>query len=476
MKFHWKIGFVAFLGVAVASLFLFSPYLIAQQQPSAPTGSSSSINTYVQLFQQAMSFILARYVDEPDAQRLFEGAMRGMIESLQDPFSAYLSESDFRSLTDTTQGEFGGVGLFINKTPLSQVRTDGPDTQYYVEIISPIDDTPAHRAGILAGDYITAIDGDSVKTMEMDEVLRRLRGRPGTNVRVTILRHRSITFDVTLTRALIEVPSVRQQMLDNVAYLRILQFTSHAPERVQEALTTLAAQNPRALVIDLRSNPGGLLNAVVQIADFFFKSGNIVSTRSRNPRENQSFQAYEGYEFPTNIPIVVLIDRGSASASEILAGALKDRQRAYLVGETTYGKGSVQQVIPFFRTGFRLTTARYYTPSGVSIDKVGVSPHREIKAPELTEAEQQDFRKLMESRRIESLVSQTRNPSRAQVENWVGLLQNEGYRLPTRWIRRLIQNEVNRVNNVSPPNIDLDFDVVLAQTLELIRKGEIPPR
>jgi len=475
MKSFWKLGLIAILGLVITSFFVFSPFLIAQQAPSFP-GQSQSVSGYTQLFQQAMSFILARYVDEPDPQKLFEGAMKGMLEALQDPFSAYLTESDFRGLTDTTQGEFGGVGLFINKMPLSQIKPDGPETQYYVEIVSPIDDTPAHRAGILAGDYITAIDGESVKTMEMDEVLRRLRGRPGTNVRVTILRHQSVSFDVTLTRAIIEVPSVRFQMLDNIGYMRIMQFTSHAPERVEEALKNIQNRNPKALIIDLRSNPGGLLNAVVQIADFFFTSGNIVSTRSRNPRENQSFDATQGYEFPQNIPIVVLIDKGSASASEILAGALKDRNRAYLVGETTYGKGSVQQVIPFSRTGFRLTTARYFTPAGISIDKTGVKPHQEIKEPDLNEAERESFRKLMDSRRIESLVSQNKNPTTSQIESWIVRLQNDGYRLDRRWIRRLIQNEVNRVNNVSPPSIDLDFDVVLAQTLELLKKGEIPPR
>lgn len=475
MKSLWKLGLIAFFGIAIASFFIFSPYLVAQQSPNI-TGQGQSVNSYAQLFQQAMSFILARYVDEPDAQKLFEGAMKGMLEALQDPFSAYLTESDFRSLTDTTQGEFGGVGLFINKLALSQTKSDGPETQYYVEVVSPIDDTPAHRAGILAGDYITAIDGETVKTMEMDEVLRRLRGRPGTSVRITVLRQRSITFDVTLTRAIIEVPSIRYQMLDNVGYLRILQFTSHAPERVEQALRDIQNKNPKSLIIDLRSNPGGLLGAVVQIADFFFTDGNIVSTRSRNPRENQSFDASRGYEFPSNIPLIVLIDKGSASASEILAGALKDRERAYIVGETSYGKGSVQQVIPFSRTGFRLTTARYYTPSGNSIDKIGVSPMREIKVPELTDSEQDNFRRLMESRRIETLVAQNKNPSRQQIESWVIRLQNEGFKLETRWIRRLIQNEVNRANNINPPSIDLDFDIVLSQTLELIKKGEIPPR
>lgn len=475
-KTSLRLSLIAFVGILAGGLIFLPSFLAAQVDPPLPRQSSSTAN-YVQLFQQAMNFILSRYVDEPDPRVLFEGAMKGMLEALGDPFSAYLSESDYRSLTDTTQGEFGGLGIHINKMPLSQVRPEGPETQYYVEIISPIDDTPAHRAGILAGDYITHINGDSVKTMEIDEVLRRLRGRPGTRVRITILRHRAVSFDLELVRDLIEVPSVRHQMLDgNVGYLRILQFTSHAPERVLEVLRQIQSRNPRALIIDLRSNPGGLLSAVVDIASYFIPNGLIVSTRSRNPRENQEFTARSDYVFPSYIPLVVLIDKGSASASEILAGALKDTNRAYLVGETTYGKGSIQQVIPFFRTGIRLTTARYYTPSGLSIDRTGIAPHLELKEPELTSAEMESLRKLMASQLIERLVRQNSRPTPSQIQAWVIRIQNEGYNLNSRYISRLIRNELNRVNNISPPTVDLDYDMVLARTLELIQRGQIPPR
>ncbi len=473
MKTYWKLGLFALAGILLTAFLVFTPFLTAQTPSIVPQGTNST-STYAQMFQTAMNFVLTRYVDEPDPQVLFEGAMKGMLEALDDPYTAYLNESDYRGLTDTTQGEFGGVGLFINKVSLSQIRPDGPITQYFVEVVSPIDDTPAHRAGILAGDFITDIEGESVKTLEMDEVLKKLRGRPGSPVIITILRQDTITFDVTLNRAIIEVPSVRHQMIDDIGYLRILQFTSHTAERTEAALKDIVSKNPKALILDLRSNPGGLLGSVVQVADFFFPEGTLVSTRSRNPRENQTFPASVGYEFSPTLPIVVLIDKGSASASEILAGAMKDRKRAFLIGETSYGKGSVQQVVPFGRTGFRMTTARYYTPNDISIDKIGVVPDKEIKIPDLTESEQDAFKKLMQSGRIELLVRQVTKPTPDQMQSWVVRLQNEGFSLEQRILRRLIQNEVNRVNNISPPSVDLEYDLVLSQTLDLIRQGQIP--
>jgi carboxyl-terminal processing protease len=364
-----------------------------------------------------------------------------------------------RDLDDTTTGRFGGVGLIISKVDRG------------VEVVSPIEDTPAYRAGVNAGDIIVAVDGQSVVELDIDEVLAVLRGEPGSPVTMTILRGKSLRFDVRVVRAMIEVPTVKSAMIPGgIAYLRIIQFTPLTADRVEQALRDFENSGYRSLVVDLRSNPGGLLAAVIDVADMFLSSGPIVSTRSRVPSENHVFYASSRSTIvPADLPVVVLINRGSASASEILAGALQDTGRATVIGETSYGKGSVQQIKRIDGAGFRLTMSRYYTPAGKNIDKIGIKPNVEVLEPELTDAEEKALSQLIEGNRIADFVAAHPNPSQADISGFEQQLSSEGIQLGPRYVERLIRNEINRTNN-NPPVYDLEYDLVLRRAVDLLRQ------
>ncbi|MDR0447134.1 MAG: S41 family peptidase, partial [Treponema sp.] len=405
------------------------------------------------------------YVDEVDPQTVFEGTMKGMFESLGDPHSAFLPAREYDDLNERTSGRFGGVGLYISK-PL-ETKPDG--TPPFVEVSAPIEDTPGWRAGINPGDLIIEIDGESTDVLSMDTVLSRLRGVPGTNVKLLIRRGTILEFPVTLTRAVIEVPVIKHEMIDDIGYVRIISFTPMTVTRTKEALDDFKRKNYKALVIDLRNNPGGLMESAVGICELFLEGGLIVSTKSRIPAEVRSYNAGRRSEVPQNIPVIILINRGSASASEIVAGALKDRGRAYLVGEKTFGKGSVQRVIPVGdNAGFRITTARYYTPSDASIDKIGIPPDKEVLTPDFSADDAEKLRELIASNVIPVFVKENPRATNLQVDNFVKEL-NAGYGLDSIFLRRLIRNEQNRT--VIAPVYDLEYDVQLKEAVQILRSG-----
>lgn len=436
-------------------------------------GQNASVDSkYAQMFSRVMNFVKNNYVDEVDEQKLFDGAMKGLFESLNDPYSVYLSASDMMNLNDTTTGEFGGLGLYINKLDPAFAEKSNQTKDKYVEVVSPIEDTPAFRAGVLAGDYITKINGEPVDTMTMDKVLQVLRGKPDTDVTITVLRGESTTLDYTLRRAIIEVPTVKSAWIKpGVAYLRISQFAKYTPDKFFAAIEDFKKQKFTKLIIDLRNNPGGLLEAVAKIGSAFFKDGVIVSTKSRVPGETYTFTADGSMAVPEDVQVVVLIDKGSASASEILSGALKDRKRAFLLGDTTYGKGSVQQVIPFDKTGFKLTMARYYTPSGVNIDKVGIAPHKVLKEKELSEDELKEYRKLYESKKLE--VFAKTNPTPAATQAFLAELHKSGFALEDRILLRLIHLEMLKQSKNPLPIFDLEYDIQLQEAVRLLEAGPL---
>lgn len=450
------------------TLLIFAPGAFADS-------SNRNIQRYISLFEQVFRFVHENYVDEVEPEVLFEGALNGLFDSLDDPHSTYLTENEMQDLTDTTSGKFGGVGLYISKSERGEGEEDTAVEGYspYVRVVAPIEDTPAAKAGIHAGDLITAIEGDSTEDMDLDEVVDRLRGTPGTDVSITILRGEDIDFPVTLTRAVIEVPTTKHDMIPGgIGYLRIIQFTPLTDERVLDALKYFKRQNFNSLIIDVRNNPGGLLTSVVDVTDFFLPGGIIVSTRSRIPSENMVYTADPEVEISRNIPIVVLIDKGSASASEILAGALKDRDRAYLIGETTFGKGSVQQIKYIGEGGFKLTMSRYYTPSGTNIDKIGIAPDKEVKEPELNEEERASYRKLLEEQTIADFVENSRPITSREIDRFIEKLRKQGIVLEERILRKLVRNEIHKTND-SPPVYDLEYDLALQEAVEMLKSGKI---
>jgi carboxyl-terminal processing protease len=419
---------------------------------------------YASIIQTVFDFIQKHYVEEVDPAALYEGAMKGMFNALDDPYSSFLAERDMMDLNETTQGNFGGVGLYISK-PTGE-RPDGKPP--YVEVAAPIEDTPGWRAGINSGDLIIEINGESTDGLSMDEVLTRLRGEPGREVKLLIRRNEKIEFPVTLTRALIEVPTTKYAMIQDMGYLKLITFTPRTLDRAKEAIASFSTHNYRGIILDLRNNYGGLLQSAVGICDLFLDEGVVVSTKSRIPSENTVYNARKQTLVPKDIPIIVLINRGSASASEIVAGALKDRGRAYLVGEKSFGKGSVQQVYPLDKAGFKITTARYYTPSEVNIDKIGIPPDLEVTFPEFTDADAEKLTALINANRIPAFIAANPQATSGEIYAFAQELHKE-YPLDISLLRRLIRNEQYRTSEA--PIYDFEYDVQLQEAVKILQGG-----
>jgi carboxyl-terminal processing protease len=342
--------------------------------------AASSNGTYKNLeqFIDVLNLVRDNYVTEVDTNTLITNAIRGMVSGL-DPHSAFFSPDEFKELQVETSGSFGGLGIELGVI-------DG-----YPAVISPIEDTPAWRMGLKAGDKIVAIEGKSTDNMAVTEAVKKLRGKPGTKVTISVMREGfAKPRDFTITREIINVKSVKYEVYDNnIAYVRIVQFQERTSTDVRAALDAVVKKtggNLRGIILDLRNDPGGLLGKSVEIADDFIADGIIVYTKGRVAGSDITFNAKKDGTLPTDIPMVVLVNGGSASASEIVAGALKDHKRAILIGEKTYGKGSVQTIIPLpDGSGIKLTTAKYFTPSGVSIQDKGIIPDIVIQNPEPAE-------------------------------------------------------------------------------------------
>lgn len=445
---------------------LFASQCFAQSASNSASEQSSKSRQYMELMSGVFDFVQRNYVDEIDPQVLYEGALKGMLDSLKDPYTVYLDKNSFRSISDTTSGAFGGVGLQISKA----VETSS-EKPAYVEVASPVEDTPGFKAGILAGDLIISINGTDTSTITMEQVLDLLRGKVGEGVNLMIRRGKNMEFPVTLVRAIIEVPTVKYGMIEGtkIGYVRLIEFTPQTAERTQEALDFFKASNATSLIIDLRNNPGGLITSAVDVADKFIDKGPIVSTKSRLSFENSVFTATPKKTTVRDMPIVVLINKGSASASEIVSGALKDNHLAYLVGQRTYGKGSVQQVLPLSATdGLKITMARYYTPSDVNIDKIGIPPDREILFPVLSEDGEKQYLELYKSTEIADFVDGRSNLSEKQISDYAKRLKNKYPAIDEASLRKLVRNEVNKTKGALL--YDLDYDIQLNEAISILQK------
>ncbi len=332
--------------------------------------NSAENNVYekIDLFGEVLEKINKEYVDEINQSDSMDSAINGLLQSL-DPYSAYMSPEIFSEMQTETSGEFGGLGIEVGME------------SGVVKVISPIDDTPASKAGIKAGDYIIKIDNIQVQGKSLSEAVDLMRGPVGSSINLTIRRvgqKKALNFDIV--REIIEIRSVRAELLKkNIGYVRLTSFNENSSEQIKDQIKKFERnQNVNAYILDLRNNPGGLLSQAIKVSDFFLNSGEIVSTKSRKASENRKWFARKG-DLIDGKTLLILINYGSASASEIVAGALKDHKRAIILGENSYGKGSVQSIIPLKNKGaIRLTVAKYYLPSGKSISEVGVSPDIEI--------------------------------------------------------------------------------------------------
>ncbi|MBK20087.1 MAG: peptidase S41 [Rhodospirillaceae bacterium] len=405
--------------------------------PTSGNAQKNTSETYRQLdlFGDVFERVRADYVKKVGDEKLIESAINGMLTSL-DPHSSYLSPKSFKDMQVQTKGEFGGLGIEVT-------MENG-----FVKVVSPIDDTPAFRAGLKSGDYITHLDDKPVRGLTLSEAVERMRGLVNSDIKLTIRRAGREPFDVTITRAVIKVRSARWRTEGDIGYLRLTSFTEQSDVGIANGMKKIKEKlgsKLKGIVLDLRNNPGGLLDQAVKVSDAFLDRGEIVSTRSRRTDDAQRFNAKKG-DLAEKLPIVVLINGGSASASEIVAGALQDHRRAVVLGTQSFGKGSVQTIIPLSGHGaIRLTTAQYYTPSGRSIQAKGIKPDIEVKQARLETLDQG------KRRREADLKGALKNPNSPQNKGGDGGEGSDG------------QKGENAKGNEKP------FDYQLERALDLIR-------
>jgi carboxyl-terminal processing protease len=373
----------------------FTAFLIFLGSFSAQSASKNKETyEYLDLFGQIFDRVRSEYVEEVTDQELIEKAIDGMLTGL-DPHSGYMNEEVWQEMQMDTQGKFGGLGIEITME------------EGFVKVISPIEDSPAYEAGILAGDFIIQIDDTPVFGLTLNEAVELMRGEKGQPITITVSRDGTEPFEIKIIRDIIKIQSVKSEVYDDIGYLRITSFTEQTEDGLLKSIKKIQKENEniKGYVLDVRSNPGGLLSQAVKVSDIFLTRGEIVSTRGREKKDIRRYRA-KNKDHTNGKPIVVLINGGSASASEIVAGALQDHRRAIIVGTQSFGKGSVQTIMPFQRSnaenvsGIRLTTARYYTPSGESIQGKGISPDIIVEQGEF---ESYDFKRYSESDLKDSL-------------------------------------------------------------------------
>ncbi len=373
----------ALLGIGLA--LQFGPPAVDANAQSGR--SNASLYRDLELFGDVTDLVRAHYVEEVDNAELIEAAIDGMLTSL-DPHSSYLSPQDAVEMREQTRGQFGGLGIEVT-------MENG-----FVKVIAPIEDTPAQRAGMQAGDFITHLDGEPILGMTLSDAVERMRGEVNTTISLTVVREGvEEPLDIEITRAIITIRPVKARAEGDIGYLRVTTFneqtTSNLIDEIERLVAEIGPENIRGFVLDLRNNPGGLLDEAVGVTDVFLDQGEIVSTRGRNQSQGARFEATPG-DLANGLPVIVLINGGSASASEIVAGALQDHGRAVVVGEKSFGKGSVQTIMPLPNGGaLRLTTQRYYTPSGRSIQALGIEPNivvepLQVVTPEGAEGDQRN--------------------------------------------------------------------------------------
>lgn len=411
---------------------------------SAPEGrNNGSIYRQLELFADVLARVEQDYVAEIDNEAAIEAAIQGMLSSL-DPHSSYMNATEYRDMQTTTRGEYGGLGIEVTSE------------EGVVRVVSPIDGTPAARAGIQAGDYLTAINGESIVGLTLNEAVRRMRGEAGSSITVTVAREDTDPFDVTLTREIINVRAVTARVEGgDIGVIRISTFNERTGSMLQDAIRQVKRDTGgrlRGVVVDLRNNPGGLLDQAIEVSDAFLDGGEVVSTRGRQPEDVQRYNARRGDDL-AGVPVVVLINGASASAAEIVAGALQDRNRGLVVGLDSFGKGSVQTVIPLQggRDGaLRLTTARYYTPAGRSIQGAGITPDIEVAARRVSE---EDVARMQRLRLSEAdLPNALDNDSGAR---------RRGAHMP---------------EDQPPESWDAEEDYQLHRAMELLRQGMVAER
>lgn len=441
--------------ISIVAFLLFLSFFVILIKP-AHAATINLKSAIFDKFYQVFNTIENDYIEENiDQEKLINGAVKGMLDALGDPHTIYLPKEEMDEMRTTSSGSYGGVGMLISEK----------DKQ--IVVVSPFEGSPAFKKGIKAGDIILSVDGVALEGKTVDEAAKMLKGEPGTTIKLEILSS-EVKYSVDLKRAYIDLPTVKYAIIsDKYGYLRISQFSGKTNENVKEALNEFDKKNVKGIIVDLRYNPGGLLGQVINIIDFFQNEGVIVSTKGRSASDTSVSKASKSNTIiDENVPVIVLIDKGSASASEIFAGAIKDTKRGILIGEKTFGKGSVQSIYNLGNDGFKMTIAKYYTPSNKVIDGIGIEPDLEIKEPELTDIEKESLKKIYDDKIIDDFAKKNKNPTEKEIDDFVNSLLNKGYKLPERYLKRMVKNSID-INNDKREIYDIEFDLQLKKALEI---------
>ncbi|HHF98483.1 MAG TPA: S41 family peptidase [Candidatus Aerophobetes bacterium] len=425
-----------FLTLSVVLTLIFTLLMVKVQ---AESDFLSEIRLIIQVYQ----IIQNEYIEKVNPSKLIEGAIKGMVETLGDPHSRWLTAEEWKEWSVEKKGKFGGLGMVVG------IR-DG-----FITVVDPLEDTPASRAGLKPGDKIIKINGESTEGMTLNQAVEKMRGEVGTQVRLTIKREGvPELLEYTITRELITLPNIKKRIFGDTGYIKIIGFTNeNTSKELRETLSSLKASGVKTLILDLRDNPGGLLSQAVEVADEFLSSGTIVSIRGRDPAESNIYSAHpggEGIEFP----LVVLINEASASASEIVAGAIKDHKRGILVGTKTFGKGTVQNAIPLENGGaLWLTTAKYYTPSGICIEGQGIKPDIEIRPFTPTSEEKKIMEEAKNSEEVKEFLELNPEWEGKDLKPLLNKLEKKGIKISKELLERVLrEKDKNKENDVFNDN------------------------
>ncbi len=434
---HERILWFSLVGFLLTIILFLTVIIIRNDMSFITARPINRPSTYqkARQFEKIYNYIVTHAVNADHLDELFQAAIDGMLEQLDDPHAVFVSGDAARAMQSRLNGHFRGIGTVIIKHPADGFWLD--ERERYVHVVEVHSGSPAARGGLQVNDFITEINGDSTEPMDASEVVLRLRGPVDSPVQLTVLREDEILM-VELKRDYIQVATVRREMMDSIGYLQLHQFAHTTADDVKKALAYFEAQGAEGVVIDVRGNPGGSLEAVVKIADFFLAEGVIVSTQSRSSLQNHVFKASKKGSWGEHVPLVVLMDSESASASEVLAGALQDHQRATIMGQASYGKASVQQLYPLNRAGdelLKLTIAYYFTPSGQNIDRHGITPDiitELLVPPPHSEETHEAIRELYRRRVFEQFLSSTPRPTPSERDTFAAkqLILNEMLDLP----------------------------------------------
>lgn len=457
--------FWIFLLVLIASLSFFNIYNNKNDKTVNAASMTRDEYEYAMLLQAVYDDLKRNFVEEEktDPKSLYYGAIKGMLEATDDPYTYLMEEKATEDFNIEMSGEFGGLGIYI-----------GLNDNERLSVISPIEDTPAERVGLEGGDVISEIEGKSTKGLTTEDAVKILRGKPGTKVTITVERELvDEPLEFTITRDIIKLKSVKYKMLsNNIGYIRVTTFGNKTANDFKDTLKQLERDDAEKIIIDLRNNPGGMLDKVIQMADMFISEGRIVYTRGRNPRQNQDFFARPGEELE-NVPMVVLINNYSASASEIFAGAMQDSGRAVLVGTKTFGKFSVQNFRSLDasgKTSYKITVARYYTPSGRSLHEEGIEPDVVVKPKELTKEDVKNVQLIRDGHFVHDFVKEHPEEDEKGFELFYDKVKAKGINIRKDLLERLVYNERR---DSFKEIVDLRYDEQLKRAIDILNAYEV---